>query len=86
MKDKFDSFYDKLCDALTPTVVALTAVCVFFIVKLLAGTALVTAEVCVMCGSLALAYIMLTFWGVCTLIARHIDKKKEDHYAKINNG
>lgn len=86
MKDKFDSFYDKLCDALTPTVVALIAVCVFFIVKLLAGTALVTAEVCVMCGSLALAYIVLAFWSVCTFIVWNIDKKKEDYNAKINNG
>lgn len=85
MKDKFDSFYDKLCDALTPIVVVLTAVCMFFVVKILTGAALVTAEVCVMCGSLVLAYIMLTFWGVCTLIARHLDKKREGHYAKIYN-
>lgn len=85
MKDKFDSFYDKLCDTLTPIVVVLTAVCVFFIVKLLAGTALVTAEVCVMCGSLALAYIMIAFWCVCTFIVLHINKKKEDYNAKINH-
>ena len=77
MKNKFEHFYDWLCDVSSPILVALFGVCIFFLLKIVFGFALVDAEGYILIGSLALAFFVLVVLAVCSVIEWRILKKGE---------